>query len=88
MLASLKGLSMDTRTLRVHVPAFADSYLPGVTVSLKAGQSTYKGMEPTAHRVRSCLAPASSSGCVPANTGGLGRWPSLHTQEITGDDQP
>ena len=27
----------------MHVPAFADSYLPGVTVSLKAGQSTYKG---------------------------------------------
>jgi hypothetical protein len=25
------------------VPAFADSYLPGVTVSLKAAQSTYKG---------------------------------------------
>jgi hypothetical protein len=25
----------------VHVPAFADSYLPGVTVSLKAGLYTY-----------------------------------------------
>jgi len=33
------GLPM--RHPRVHVPAFADSYLPGVTVSLKAGQSTY-----------------------------------------------
>jgi hypothetical protein len=36
-------LGLDTRTLRVQVPAFADSYLPGVTVSLKAAQSTYKG---------------------------------------------
>jgi hypothetical protein len=46
MLASITCLGMDTRTLRVHVPAFADSYLPGVTVSLKAAQSTYKGDEP------------------------------------------
>ena len=44
MLASITCLGMDTRTLRVHVPAFADSYLPGVTVSLKAGQSTYKAL--------------------------------------------
>jgi hypothetical protein len=43
MFASITCLGMDTRTLRVHVPAFADSYLPGVTVSLKAAQSTYKG---------------------------------------------
>jgi hypothetical protein len=43
MLASILCLGMDTRTPRVHVPAFADSYLPGVTVSLKAAQSTYKG---------------------------------------------
>ena len=28
---------------RVHVPAFADSYLPGVTGLLKAGLDTYKG---------------------------------------------
>jgi hypothetical protein len=45
MLASILCLGMDTRTPRVHVPAFADSYLPGVTVSLKAAQSTYKGHE-------------------------------------------
>jgi hypothetical protein len=43
MLASILCLGMDTRTPRVHVPAFADSYLPGVTVSLKAAQSTYNG---------------------------------------------
>src|SRR4029450_3814170 len=43
MFASITCFGVDTRTLRVHVPAFADSYLPGVTVSLKAGQSTYKG---------------------------------------------
>jgi hypothetical protein len=42
MFASITCLGLDTRTLRVHVPAFADSYLPGVTVSLKAAQSTYK----------------------------------------------
>jgi hypothetical protein len=43
MFASITCFGVDTRTLRVHVPAFADSYLPGVTVSLKAAQSTYKG---------------------------------------------
>jgi hypothetical protein len=43
MFASIRCFGLDTRTLRVHVPAFADSYLPGVTVSRKAGQSTYKG---------------------------------------------
>jgi hypothetical protein len=43
MVASITCLGLDTRTLRVQVPAFADSYLPGVTVSLKAAQSTYKG---------------------------------------------
>jgi hypothetical protein len=43
MLASILCFGMDTRNPRVHVPAFADSYLPDVTVSLKAAQSTYKG---------------------------------------------
>ena len=33
--------AVDIRLPRVHVPAFPVSYLPGVTVSLKAGQSTY-----------------------------------------------
>jgi hypothetical protein len=47
MFASIMCCGMETRTPRVQVPAFADSYLPGVTVSLKAAQSTYKGMEPT-----------------------------------------
>ena len=51
MFVSLVGYAVDIRPLRVHVPAFADSYLPGVTVSLKAGQSTYKAVEPTAPMV-------------------------------------
>ncbi len=29
---------------RVHVPAFPASYLSGVYSTLKAGQSTYKGL--------------------------------------------
>ena len=60
MFASITCLGLDTRTLRVHVPAFADSYLPGVTVSLKAAQSTYKGhgadaQERAAHAWRSAF---------------------------------
>jgi hypothetical protein len=43
MLASLAGYAVDIRHPRVHVPAFADSYLPAVTVSLKAGLYTYNG---------------------------------------------
>ena len=35
---------LHTRHPRVHVPAFADSYLPAVTVSLKAGLYTYKAL--------------------------------------------
>src|SRR5215831_9027730 len=49
MLVSLTGYAVDIRHPRVHVPAFADSYLPGVTVSLKAGRSTYKALERTGH---------------------------------------
>jgi hypothetical protein len=61
MFESIRCFGLDTRTLRVHVPAFADSYLPGVTVSLKAGQSTYKGLEPMPDNLRSCIPAASSS---------------------------
>jgi hypothetical protein len=43
MLESITCFGLDTRNPRGHVPAFPDSYLPGVTVSLKAAQSTYKG---------------------------------------------
>jgi hypothetical protein len=43
MFVSLAGYAVDIRPLRGHVPAFADSYLPAVTVSLKAGLYTYKG---------------------------------------------
>jgi hypothetical protein len=48
MFARITCLGLDTRTLRVQVPAVADSYLPDVTVSLKAVQSTYKGHAETA----------------------------------------
>jgi hypothetical protein len=41
MFVSLAGYAVDIRPLRGHVPAFADSYLPAVTVSLKAGLYTY-----------------------------------------------
>jgi hypothetical protein len=43
MFVRLAGYAVDIRHPRVHVPAFADSYLPAVTVSLKAGLYTYKG---------------------------------------------
>jgi len=43
MLVSLTGYAVDIRPLRVHVPAFPDSYLSGVYSTLKAAQSTYKG---------------------------------------------
>jgi hypothetical protein len=42
MFVRLAGYAVDIRPLRGHVPAFADSYLPAVTVSLKAGLYTYK----------------------------------------------
>ena len=41
MFESIVCFGLHIRHPRVHVPAFPDSYLPGVTVSLKAGQSTY-----------------------------------------------
>ena len=41
MLESIVCFGLHTRNPRVHVPAFADSYLPAVTVSLKAGLYTY-----------------------------------------------
>jgi hypothetical protein len=49
MFVSLAGYAVDIRPLRGHVPAFAASYLPAVTVSLKAGLYTYKAVERTAH---------------------------------------
>jgi hypothetical protein len=45
MLVSLAGYAVDIRPPQVHVPAFADSYLPAVTVSLKAGLYTYNPVE-------------------------------------------
>jgi len=32
MFVSLTGYAVDIRPLRVHVPAFPDSYLPGVCI--------------------------------------------------------
>ena len=63
MFVSLAGYALDIRHPRVHVPAFTDSYLPGVTVSLKAGLSTYNALEPTAY----------SFGCAYASGGGSPR---------------
>jgi hypothetical protein len=60
MFVSIACYGLHIRYPQVHVPAFADSYLPGVTVSLKAGQSTYKGLQATANSLRSCLASAIS----------------------------
>ena len=40
MFVSIACYGLHIRTPQVPVPAFADSYLPAVTVSLKAGQST------------------------------------------------
>ena len=31
MFVSLVGYAVDSRPVRVHVPAFPDSYLPGVS---------------------------------------------------------
>jgi hypothetical protein len=64
MFVSLTGYALDIRPLRGHVPAFADSYLPGVTVSLKAGLYTYKAVEPTAYSFG--FAYASGGGSAPA----------------------
>src|SRR5215470_6042055 len=44
MFESIACFGLHIRHPQVHVPAFPDSYLPGVyTVSLKAGLYTYKG---------------------------------------------
>jgi hypothetical protein len=58
MFVSLVGYAVDIRPLRGHVPAFADSYLPAVTVSLKAGLYTYKGTG--ADRKKNTIFPVSS----------------------------
>ena len=51
MFVSLAGYAGDMRHPRGHVPAFADGYLPGVTVSPKAGLYTYKAVERTGHTI-------------------------------------
>jgi hypothetical protein len=55
MFASIACFGGHIRHPRGHVPAFADSDLPVVTVSLKAGLYTYKAVEPTP----TAFAPAS-----------------------------
>jgi hypothetical protein len=52
MFVSITCVGVHTRTPRVHVPAFPNSDLPGVSVSLKAGLFTYKGRAPD------CLQPS------------------------------
>jgi hypothetical protein len=61
MFVSLAGYAVDIRPLRGHVPAFADSYLPAVTVSLKAGLYTYKAVEPTPFSLVSLLGDVGES---------------------------
>jgi hypothetical protein len=69
MFVSLAGYAVDIRHPRVHVPAFADSYLPAVTVSLKAGLYTYNPVELTAHSSR-----------VFANSQRRSLWASAHRE--------
>ena len=52
MFVSIACYGLHIRTPQVPVPAFADSYLPAVTVSLKAGQSTYNELGVGAQRRR------------------------------------
>jgi hypothetical protein len=55
---SIMCFGLHIRHPQVHVPAFPDSYLPGVyTVSLKAGLYTYKGLAPD------CLQPSLLRRC-------------------------
>jgi hypothetical protein len=61
MFESIVCFGLHTRHPRVHVPAFADSSLPGVTVSLKAGLYTYNALQLTADSLRSFVAPAVGS---------------------------
>ena len=42
MFVSIACYGLHIRPPRVHVPAFPDSYLPGVYSTLKAGLNTYK----------------------------------------------
>jgi hypothetical protein len=45
MFVSIMCFGLHIRHPQVHVPAFPDSYLPGVyPVSLKAGLYTYNGL--------------------------------------------
>ena len=48
MFVSIVCGGLQTRHPQGHVPAFADSYLPDVTVSLKAGLNTYNRLQATA----------------------------------------
>jgi hypothetical protein len=61
MCVSLAGYAVEMRPLRGHVPACAASYLPAVTVSLKAGLYTYKAVEPTRNSLRCAAASGRGS---------------------------
>jgi hypothetical protein len=69
MFVSLMGYAVEIRPLRVYVPAFADSYLPAVTVSLKAGLYTYNPVERTRHKPRTAQFWRSASQANPTPKG-------------------
>ena len=81
MFVRLAGYALDIRHPRVHVPAFADSYLPGVTVSLKAGLYTYKALDIRHPRVH---VPAFADSYLPGVTVSLKA--GLYTYKGTGAD--
>jgi hypothetical protein len=65
MFVSLAGDAVAMRPLRGYVPAFADSSLPAVTVSLQAGLYTYKAVERTGQKL--ALLPSRSPGALGSN---------------------
>ena len=59
MLESIVCFGVHTRTPQVHVPAFPDSYLPGVdSITESRTALPIKGLQATAYSVRSFVAPA------------------------------
>jgi len=59
MFESIRCFGLETRTPRVHVLPSLTAPCQVCALSLQAGQSTYKGLEPTPSSVHSSLAPAS-----------------------------
>ena len=62
MLVSITCYGVHTRTPQVHVPAFPDSYLPGVNSITESRTSLpINGVQPTANSVRSCSLRSSAA---------------------------